>query len=563
MQKTFLGPGYLHSGDGVVWLWHILANLYIWLTISSCCGSIRLALGLIVRDGVLNTLCHSCGFAYQQRELKTFCDPGYFQYEDGVFWLWHPLANLYIRLTISPCYDSIPLALGLIGRDDVLNTLCHSDGFACQERMLRTFSGPIYFHSKDGVVWLWHPLVNLYLWLTISSLYGSITLGFGLIGRDTGLSTLGHSCGLAFQQSVLKAFPASGYLHSEDGVVWSWHPLVNLYIWLTISSCYGSIRLALGLIVSDDGLSTLCHTCGFACQQRVLKTFRGPGCFQSENGVVWLWHWLANFYIRLTIPSCYDSSPLVLRLIRRVDVLNTLCHSDGFACQQRMLKTFPCPVYFHCKDGVVWLWHPLLNLYVCLTISSSYGSILLARALTVRDGVLSTLCHSCGFSCQQRVLKTFPGPDYLHAEDGVVWLWHEQVNLHIWLTISSSYGSIPLGWGLIVRDGDLGTLCHSCGFVSQQRLLKMFSGPGYFQSEDGDVWLWYPLLNFYVWLTISSCYGSIPLGLGSIGRDIGLSTLCHSCGLAFQQSVLKVFPASGYLHSEDRVVWLWHPLGNL
>ena len=28
--------------------------------------------------------------------------------------------------------------------------------------------------------------------------------------------------------------------------------------------------------------------------------------------------------------------------------------------------------------------------------------------------------YSCGFACQQRVLKTFPGPGYLHSEDGVV-----------------------------------------------------------------------------------------------------------------------------------------------
>ena len=176
-------------------------------------------------------------FCLSAEGLKTFPGIGYFQSEDGVVWLWHPLANLYIRLTLSSCYDSIPLALGLIGRGDVLNTLCHSGGFACQERMLKTFSGPVFYHSKDGVVWLWHLLVNLYLWLTISSWYGSIPLGLGLIGRDTGLSTLGHSCGLAFQQSVLKAFPASGYLHSENGVVRLWHPLVNSYIWLRISSC--------------------------------------------------------------------------------------------------------------------------------------------------------------------------------------------------------------------------------------------------------------------------------------------------------------------------------------
>ena len=50
-----------------------------------------------------------------------------------------------------------------------------------------------------------------------------------------------------------------------------------MYIWLTISSCYSSIPLALGLIERDGGLSTVCHSCGFACQQRVLKTFPGPG----------------------------------------------------------------------------------------------------------------------------------------------------------------------------------------------------------------------------------------------------------------------------------------------
>ena len=36
-----------------------------------------------------------------------------------------------------------------------------------------------------------------------------------------------------------------------------------------------------------------------------------------------------------------------------------------------------------------------------------------------RDGDSSTLCHSWGFACQQRVLKTSSGPGYLHSEDGV------------------------------------------------------------------------------------------------------------------------------------------------
>ena len=64
----------------------------------------------------------------------------------------------------------------------------------------------------------------------------------------------------------------------------------------------------------------------------------------------------------------------------------------------------------------------------------------------------------------------------------------------------------------------------------------------------------YIYVNLYIWVTISSCYGSIPLALGLIGRDGGLSTLCHSCEFDCHQRVLKTFPGPGYLRSEDRVV---------
>ena len=150
-----------------------------------------------------------------------------------------------------------------------------------------------------------------------------------------------------------------------------------------------------------------------------------------------------------------------------------------------------------------------------------------------------------------------------HSWGGVVWLWHALVNLYIWLTISSCYGSITLALGLIVRDGDLSILCHSFGFACQQRVLKMFSRPGYLHSKYGVVWIWHPLVNLYIWLTISSCYGPIPLALGLIRRDGGLSTICHSWGSGCQHRVLKTFPCHGYLHSKDQVVWLWHPLVNL
>ena len=63
---------------------------------------------------------------------------------------------VYIWLTISSCYDSTPLTLGLIERDGSLSTLCHGCRFACQKRVLKTFAGPSYIHPEDGVVWLCH-----------------------------------------------------------------------------------------------------------------------------------------------------------------------------------------------------------------------------------------------------------------------------------------------------------------------------------------------------------------------------------------------------------------------
>ena len=57
----------------------------------------------------------------------------------------------------------------------------------------------------------------------------------------------------------------------------------------------------------------------------------------------------------------------------------------------------------------------------------------LGLGLILRDGGLSTPCHSCGFACQQKVLKTFPGSGYLLSVDGAAWVRHPLVNLHIWL----------------------------------------------------------------------------------------------------------------------------------
>ena len=139
------------------------------------------------------------------------------------------------------------------------------------------------------------------------------------------------------------------------------------------------------------------------------------------------------------------------------------------------------------------------------------------------------------FSCHQRVLKTFCGPGYVRSGNWVVWLRHSLLNFYIWLTISSSYGSISLTWGLIGRHGGLGTLSHSCRFACQQRMLIPFPGPGCLPSEDGVVWLWHLLVNFHVWLNISSFYGPSPLTIGLIRRDGCLSILWYSCAFTCQQ----------------------------
>ena len=108
----------------------------------------------------------------------------------------------------------------------------------------------------------------------------------------------------------------------------------------------------------------------------------------------------------------------------------------------------------------------------------------------------------CFIACQQGVLKTFPGPGILHSEDGVVWLWHFLVNLHIYG--SPFYPAVAQSQCLMTngRDSDLSTLFHSWRFACQQRLLKIFPGPGYLFSKDRVVWLWHFLVNLHIFIYI-------------------------------------------------------------
>ena len=57
-------------------------------------------------------------------------------------------------------------------------------------------------------------------------------------------------------------------------------------IQLIILSCYGSIPLTLVLTATGGWFEYSVHSCRFDYQQRVLKTFPGPGYLYSEDGLV-------------------------------------------------------------------------------------------------------------------------------------------------------------------------------------------------------------------------------------------------------------------------------------
>ena len=74
------------------------------------------------RDGDLSTLCHSCGFACQQRELKKFPDPGSSAPIQGSLTMIFTgkfvyMAHHFIFLCVNPS----SFVLGLIERDSGWN----------------------------------------------------------------------------------------------------------------------------------------------------------------------------------------------------------------------------------------------------------------------------------------------------------------------------------------------------------------------------------------------------------------------------------------------------------
>ena len=60
-----------------------------------------------------------------------------------------------------------------------------------------------------------------------------------------------------------------------------------------------------------------------------------------------------------------------------------------------------------------------------------------------KDGGLSTLYHSWGFECKQRMLKTIPSPGYLDSEDGRSLTMAFIANIYIYIYIYISSYIIP------------------------------------------------------------------------------------------------------------------------
>ena len=118
--------------------------------------------------------------------------------------------------------------------------------------------------------------------------------------------------------------------------------------------------------------------------------------------------------------------------------------------------------------------------------------------------LVSALCIISASSCQQRVVKGFPGHGYLHLEDRIVGLSHFLVNLDICCSpfyVARGQSQYVM---LIGRNHDFSTLCHRCGFACQQSLLETFCCPGCVRVWDSSVTIGFLGSFRYVYMYIYS-----------------------------------------------------------
>ena len=95
-------------------------------------------------------------------------------------------------------------------------------------------------------------------------------------------------------------FPGSDYLHYKDGIVSLSPFLVTVEIYSSPFYLATAQSQSLMMIGRNSGLSTLCHNCRFACQQKVLKMFPGPGFTQIWDSLT-MTFFVKFGYVSLTI----------------------------------------------------------------------------------------------------------------------------------------------------------------------------------------------------------------------------------------------------------------------
>ena len=162
--------------------------------------------------------------------------------------LWHVLVNFHIYS--SPFYLATTQSqcLLVIGKDYGLNTFYHSWELACQQRLLKTFSGHGSLGSEDGIIWLWLVLANLH----IHSSQFYLALAQSWLGRMI-VWTIYGIVSLSAEAAKNVNWPWLSPLRGRGSLTMACIDKFA-HISLSIVSCYCSVAMFFG------------HSGAFACQ---------------------------------------------------------------------------------------------------------------------------------------------------------------------------------------------------------------------------------------------------------------------------------------------------------
>lgn len=150
------------------------------------------------------------------------------------------------------------------------------------------FQGPDYLHSDDGIVWIWHILINLqifnYLWWCEGMVVWIFSVAFVQFYLPEDAKNVSWARLTLFQRCCSLCSSL-------------WHFLINLHIYRSIFCLATAQSQCLILIGRGGGLIVLPRSCSFAYHQTQLKALRVTCCLPSADGVIWLYLFLGNFHI--------------------------------------------------------------------------------------------------------------------------------------------------------------------------------------------------------------------------------------------------------------------------